>query len=55
VAENVDEALDLGPFVHDGLRGVATGEEPPPPTDEAPDLDGDVALQPLHEPAHRDR
>src|SRR5262249_51117097 len=55
VTENVVEAFDLGPFVEDGLRRVAPGEEPPSPPDEAPDLDGDVALQLLHEAAHRDR
>src|SRR5262249_57667298 len=55
VTENVVEAFDLGPFVEDGLRGVAPGEEPPSPPDEAPDLDGDAALQPLHEPPPRCR
>jgi hypothetical protein len=55
MAENVSEALDLGSFVDDRLGGVSPGKEAPAPADESADLDGDVALKPLHELAHRDR
>jgi len=45
VAQNVDEALDLGSFVDDGLCRVTASEEPPAPAHETANLDRDVALQ----------
>ena len=47
-------AIKVGRLVDDGLSRVTTREETSAPVDETADLDGDVALQPLHELAHRD-